>query len=355
MAINIYKGNYKLMMALPLILYVVFAILIFVYPTVPLGTDLTGGTRMVIRADQAIDSAKLDALLNQSFELKELKVSSVSSVAGNGAIIEFQEFTPLAEADRLISNARTNYQVNESLAKEDLAKANAIISTLIEVPRDQPQEIKSLIDFSVEYHSRAKAEFENKVVSIIKTNFGLIEEPKVQVAEIAPLLSKEFWNNAIFIILMSFVGITLVVFISFRELLPSVAIIAAALFDILCAVALMALFKIPLSLATIPALLALVGYSIDTDILLTSRLLKRKEDSPADRSMEALWTGVTMTSTAIAALGVMSILGYLTQLIIVWQIGLIMLFGQLGDLIATWMFNAPLLLWYAEKKEKKSN
>ena len=115
----------------------------------------------------------------------------------------------------------------------------------------------------------------------------------------------------------------------------------------------MAVFKVPLSLATIPALLMLVGYSVDTDIMLTTRLLKRREGTAADRTIGAMKTGLTMTFTTLAALTVMLSISFFNQITIIFEIAAVIFFGLLGDLISTWMMNAPILLWYVEKKKER--
>jgi preprotein translocase subunit SecF len=156
-----------------------------------------------------------------------------------------------------------------------------------------------------------------------------------------------FW-----IIGMSIFFIILVVFIFFREFIPSVAIISAALIDVVFALGAMAVFGIPLSLSSIPSLLMILGYSIDTDIILTTRVLKRKEGSTADRTQSSMGTGLTMTFTAIAALGVMLVLAYFYQISVIFEISAVLLFGLFADIPATWLMNAPILLWYADSKEK---
>ena len=76
---------------------------------------------------------------------------------------------------------------------------------------------------------------------------------------------------------LSFLFIAIVVFITFRSFIPSIAVVYAAFMDIVIPVAITLLFNIKISAAGISALLMLIGYSIDTDILLTTRVLKRKE------------------------------------------------------------------------------
>ena len=93
----------------------------------------------------------------------------------------------------------------------------------------------------------------------------------------------------------------IVVFIIFRTFVPSIAVVISAFADIAFAAAMMDVFGIVLSLGTVAALLMLIGYSVDTDILLTTRLLKRKGEL-GDKIKDAMKTGMTMTLTTLAAL-----------------------------------------------------
>ncbi len=96
----------------------------------------------------------------------------------------------------------------------------------------------------------------------------------------------------------------------------------------------------------------LIGYSVDTDILLTIRVLKRKEGSVDERVKSSIKTGVTQTAIAILA---MAIGFFMAQSDIIRQIMLILIVGLSADLIFTWIMNVGLLRYYLEQKEKKSS
>ncbi|MBI5884767.1 hypothetical protein HZB89_01570, partial [archaeon] len=105
MKLNIFEGNYKRLLALPVILYIVFILMIAVFPGVPLGMDLTGGTRIIARTDKPVDAGILQQKLNEKYSLEELRVSSTSGFAGNGTIIEFSTLKEFSEASGLLSDA----------------------------------------------------------------------------------------------------------------------------------------------------------------------------------------------------------------------------------------------------------
>ena len=92
----------------------------------------------------------------------------------------------------------------------------------------------------------------------------------------------------------------------------------------------------------------LIGYSVDTDILLSTRVLKRKEGTVMDRIYSAMKTGLTMNITTITALIVGLIL---SESEVISQIMIILLIGLFVDIINTWIQNVGILRMYLEKKK----
>jgi preprotein translocase subunit SecF len=150
--------------------------------------------------------------------------------------------------------------------------------------------------------------------------------------------------------LIAFIFMGVVVFISFRTPIPSSIVILCAFADILETIVIVNLLGLKVSTAGIAAFLMLIGYSVDTDILLTTRVLKSKEGSVFDRTMSAFKTGMLMTLTTLTAV-VVSLL--LTQSETIREIMLIMLIGLILDILNTWLQNTALLRWYLEHKKGK--
>ena len=167
---------------------------------------------------------------------------------------------------------------------------------------------------------------------------------------VGPLLSKQALTQVYYALAFAFLFMSITVFIIFRNFVPSIAVILAALCDIIIAIGGMSLFGIPLSLASVGALLMLIGYSVDTDILLTTRVLKRREGTIVERAKDAMGTGFTM---AAAAIGLMVAL-YLVVLFlmpnakVLDQIAAVLIIGLVADVLATWLMNLGILRWYME-------
>ena len=162
-------------------------------------------------------------------------------------------------------------------------------------------------------------------------------------------LGENFYKQLITAIIISFILMSIVIFILFRTFIPSIAVVFAALADIVMTVAIVDFLGIRLSAAGIAAFLMLIGYSVDTDILLTTRVLKKKGDSVNQRIYSSFKTGIFMTITALAA--VLPAFFIVTGLPDSFrQIFLILAFGLCADIINTWLTNASIIKWYADAK-----
>ncbi|MFH1290761.1 MAG: protein translocase subunit SecF [Nanoarchaeota archaeon] len=163
-------------------------------------------------------------------------------------------------------------------------------------------------------------------------------------------LSQGFYHQLRLAIFLAFIFMAIVVFIIFRTIVPSTAVILAAFSDIVMTIAVVNLIGMPLSTAGIVAFLLLIGYSVDTDILLTTRMLKKREGEINERLFGALKTGVTMTLTSIVAISVSLFVIYNSSEIL-RQMFTILLIGLGFDLFNTWFANASILKWYVERRE----
>lgn len=167
---------------------------------------------------------------------------------------------------------------------------------------------------------------------------------------VSPALGESFFRQAQIALGVAFVLMSVAIFAIFRKPLPSMYVVMAAAFDIIEALAFSQFLGIDLSLATFAALLLLIGYSVDTDILLTSRVLKGGEGSVREKIRNAMKTGLTMNGTTMAAVASLLIISSSTALT---QIAAVLLIGIIVDILNTWFLNAVLLRMHVERSEKK--
>jgi len=316
--------NYKVFLLLPLLLAIGSLLVI---PSLTLGTDLKGGTSISVALPpgEQFDAKALEERLSHE-DISGLSVRSVTNPLDNsvGVIVEYSGSRGL------------------------LALENADDQTKLDELSDYAEQGQNTT--AADLFQLAKNDFDKQVKSVILGELG-VDENSISIREIGPTLGAMFWEQSIRALVLAFALMAIVVFIAFRALAPSTYVVASVFLDVLCAVGAMAFFQIPLSLPTFAALLMLIGYSVDTDVMLTNKVLKGKRGTVSDRMHSALSTGLTMTATTLTALIVLITVSYFTHITMLFQISAVLFFGLVSDVIATWMMNAVVLKWWTEGKQ----
>lgn len=202
-------------------------------------------------------------------------------------------------------------------------------ATLV-IEADVPQNDKDIMEF----------------VSVLEKESG-ISEDKFTTEVMGSSLGSSFFKETITAIIVAFVLMAIVVLVYFRSFYPSMAVIAAAGADMIMTLAVVNFLGIKVSTAGIAAFLMLIGYSVDTDMLLTSRVLKVKLGTVDEKIVSAMKTGLLMTLTTIAAVTV-ALLVSTSE--VIRQIMSILLIGLVFDIFNTWITNVILLKIYMHKK-----
>ncbi|MEK6947852.1 MAG: hypothetical protein AABX19_01270 [Nanoarchaeota archaeon] len=174
-----------------------------------------------------------------------------------------------------------------------------------------------------------------------------LDNDNFSVEETSPKLSQSFFKQLVISIIFAFILMGISVFISFRTPAPSIAVIFAALTDIVITLAVINLLGIALSTAGIVAFMLIIGYSIDTDILLTTWSIKRREGKLFDRMWHSMMTGLTMTA---AAMVVMLIGLIVSNNLVIKEMFTIIFIALIIDVITTYLTNAGILWIYCKRK-----
>ncbi len=285
-----YKKNYKFLMIIPLILFILSVISIINTISTegtPIYRDvsLKGGLSAIIYVDSDVSSSNFENYLNSKFKDNSFKVSEL-----------FEK------------GVRTGFIVDTDL--------------------DEDEFIKTINKF-----------FNTKFTSgdNYMSNY------------ISPSLSDSFFTQSMYILGISFLLMSIVIFAYFRELVPAGAVVLSAIFDIIVTIGILDYFNVQVSIAGIGALLMLIGYSIDTDVLLTNRLVREEGRDYFDKVFFAFKTGSLMSITTLVA-GIAAL--FLTNSGVIYEIALILVIGLLVDFISTWLQNTGILLWWINNREE---
>ncbi len=170
-------------------------------------------------------------------------------------------------------------------------------------------------------------------------------EPSIRV--IGPVLGEIFFQQALLAFVAAFILMSIVVFAIFRSPVPSGIVILSVIVDIVVTLGIMNLFSIELSLPVLAAILTLIGYSVDTDILLTTNMLRSRDMAMLERITNGMKTGLVMTAATLAAL---SALYLITGSLVLQRIALVLIIGLAVDVFTTWFTNVGILRLYMERK-----
>lgn len=356
---NIYKYDYKWLVILPLIL--LLASLYFL-PAVKLGVDFKGGTLIQIQLTDSVDESWLEERLYE--EGLDAKVRSYTTSSGSGIEIEIEQDENIVRAEQLkerfleLSDEVSRLQAivlsggDEKEYSEKRDELNGVANELFALASmkengEDYENINELKELGLDAYNKIYGSYEEKITSTIEE---YVEYNSISIQTTSPVLSETFISQAIYIAIASAILSGIAVFVFFRTVIPSIAVLIGAGCDIVIALGAMGLFGIPLTLPSFAALLMLVGFSLDTDILLTTRMLKRKGE-PREKAYESMKTGITMSAAALVAFLVLFALSYLTHIPTYYEISAVALSGLVGDVFATWGINAVIMLAYLEGKK----
>ena len=322
------------------------------------GIEFKGGTWISILTDRDFDSSAVDSLVS---DLLIAGISDATVTVGYDINTGQNKLT-----------VQTTHVVDDSFAVKDILTAHVGQLTEYDTAKvELSHEPDASLEADLERRLRYGVDmiWEDGILTInsmdlnkedldssLEFYLGEPVDAKVlkknyNIRTLGPTLGDTFRRQGMLALAVSFLLMSLVVFIAFREVIPALAVIQAAICDIIIALGGMSLLGIPLEPATVAALLMLIGYSVDTDIMLTSRTLKDKRGEFMEKVDDALRTGLTMTGTTLAVLFVIYLIStHLTQIDTWANISAVLILGLLGDIPITWLTNVGIIRWYVESK-----
>lgn len=188
---------------------------------------------------------------------------------------------------------------------------------------------------------------EAELTSYLSGGYKLVANENYFPTETGSTFGQSFYKDLIIAMAFAFLFMAITVFIVFRTFVPSMAVIACAFTDIIVTVAITSLIGMKLSPAGIITFLLITGYSVDSDILLTTRMLRGKSGDLYQRIASSVKTGMSMTFATIVAVSV----GFLASSSpVLKQMFAIIFIAMIIDILATYAGTCPLLVWWCRKK-----
>ncbi|MFC6717149.1 protein translocase subunit SecF [Natrialbaceae archaeon GCM10025810] len=282
-----------------------------------------------------VPEIEFDRYTNRQLVAVPLAVLAVALLILTGSFLLYGTPVPLG----MDFTGGTELTVQTTTPEEDIAAAFDVEPESVD--RVQTEENQYIVQFSgADQDSEDLTE---------QAEQNLEQDGDAEIVQSQSTISESFGDEAqrtaLLGIGVAFVGMSVIVFLLFRSFVPSIAIVASAFSDVVIPLGFMAIVGIPLSLGTVAALLMLIGYSVDSDILLNNHVLRRSGGF-YESTYRAMRTGVTMTVTSMAAMLVMAVSAWVFGIELLTSIGLILFVGLAADLMNTYMLNVSLLRWY---------
>ncbi|HUC38710.1 MAG TPA: hypothetical protein VL944_01100 [Candidatus Acidoferrum sp.] len=378
---NIYEvKNARLLVLIPIAMLIVA---LFFIPKIQLDQTLKGGVNIQLQTNSTIDVRALTSQINSKVPGAEASVS----LALGGVSITIDENASLAAATQYSTNIYGLYgnytrasvllasyqtslqtepsnstlsalisaeaanqtrflsQINDNLTKE-LGVLSAFTGT---TPKYNSSDALGMVNLAQSALANASQIYQQQVITYLHQ---VISFTSYSYNDVTPTLGSFFLSQMRNIIIAAFVLVAICVLIIFRSPIPAMAVVFSSANDIIVALGVMGIFGIPLGVASIGGILMLIGYSIDTSLLSSIRILKRSEDTATVRAFNTMKTGITMTSAAIITFAILLIVSYISFIPTYYEISAVVLAGLIADIFTTWFGATTMVLAYKKRKEK---
>jgi preprotein translocase subunit SecF len=376
---NIYNGKYvRYYIVIPLVL---LALGLFYSTHIVLDSSLSGGVSVIVQSNTTVPSQQIASEIAAKLHSPQPSIerspgglqitiaSNQSLISAQGKSLEFFAFQEnytkgllnVSTYSSLLKTNSTNQtdiqglaaasrQVNSSLLmmssslSDELSDLRPFIGT-VQVP-SSPNAQLALAQSS---YSNASTIYTNTVIS---TLHSIIPFTTYSYQNLGPTLGSYFLSQLEWVIIAAFVLVSIAVLFIFRSVVPALTVVFGAANDMIIALGAMGLLGIPLGTASIGGLLMIIGYSIDTDVLASFRILKMHGGTPEERAHSSMKTGLTMTATALVSFSVLFVVSIFTYVPTYYEVAGVALCGLLGDIFTTWLGNTPIILLYKKRKDR---
>jgi len=196
---------------------------------------------------------------------------------------------------------------------------------------------KSEKDYSVRITLPGEIPHE-EILKLIKNSEIEIKEHSIQY--VGPELGAAFFTQVFYLLTIAYILIFAANYFIYRKLIIAITIILSSIADIIYIVGATTLLNIPISFAGFTSLLLVIAYTIDTNILLSTKILSEKLEEFYSVYKKTLITGATVSSGLILS---MIIVLLFSNSKLLNNIAIILLIGQIAELINTYLLNAGLI------------
>lgn len=376
---NIYNSKYVKYYPLIPIILMVFGLYFATH--IVLDSSLSGGISIILQSNTTLSSQQIASEIANKLHSPQPSIQKSPgglqiTIAGNSSLVNAQKMsldffafqqnytdallneTALRSsigANSLNQTALAGLKTEETIKNASLAMMSKSLSEELAYLKpfignvQVPNTPEAQLALAQNAYANASDAYTKQVID---TLHSIIPFKTYTYQDIGPTLGSYFLGQLETVIIIAFVLVSIAVLFIFRSVAPAFSVVFGAANDMIIALGAMGLLGIPLGTASIGGLLMVIGYSIDTDVLVAFRILKMHGATPEERAYSSMKTGMTMTATAIVSFSVLFIVSIFTYVPTYYEVAGVALCGLVGDLFTTWLGNTPLILGFKKRKDR---
>lgn len=192
-------------------------------------------------------------------------------------------------------------------------------------------------EYSVKITLPSEIPYEN-VTEIIKKSD--LDPRDISVQFIGPELGTAFFSQVVYLLSIAYVLVFIGNFFIYRRISVATTILLSSFANIIYIFGITTLLNIPITFAGFTSILLVIAYTIDSNILLSTKLLGSKIEEFYEQYKKTLITGVTISSSLILSMIIVLIFSDSPFLNNIAQV---LLIGFAVDLINTYLLNAGII------------
>ncbi|MCS7093673.1 MAG: hypothetical protein RMJ18_00590 [Candidatus Aenigmarchaeota archaeon] len=192
-------------------------------------------------------------------------------------------------------------------------------------------------EYSVKITLPSEIPYEN-VTEIIKKSD--LDPKDISVQFIGPELGTAFFSQVVYLLSIAYVLVFIGNFFIYRRISVATTILLSSFANIIYIFGMTTLLNIPITFAGFTSILLVIAYTIDSNILLSTKLLGSKIEEFYEQYKKTLITGVTISSSLILSMIIVLIFSDSPFLNNIAQV---LLIGFAVDLINTYLLNAGII------------
>lgn len=187
-------------------------------------------------------------------------------------------------------------------------------------------------------------------IRTLLSDSGIEGNPEITTEYMGSIIAQLYQVQARNAAIAALIAMAIILFIALRHFTAVGGILLVVGLDLLGILGAMTLLGIQLSLSSMAGILLIFGYAVNTNILLSTNILRRKGKTPRERAAKAMSTGIKMSSTSAIAMVILNVFTTAPEL---EQISAVLVLGILIDMVNTWLLNSGILLRHEMERREE--